>query len=48
MAYPKPVPAFTQDAFQETMERVRGSTVPDEEKRAVAELREEMQRADEK
>ena len=43
MAYPKPVPAFTQEAFNETMERVEESTVPEEEVAAVAELRAEMQ-----
>lgn len=39
MAYPKPVPAFTPDAFDETLNRVEESTVPDEEKDAVAEIR---------
>ena len=42
MAYPKPVPAFTPDAFDETMDRVEESTVPDEEKAAVAQLRAEI------
>lgn len=42
MAYPKPVPAFTPDAFRETMDRVEETTVPDEEKVAVDELRAEM------
>ncbi|SIS18889.1 hypothetical protein SAMN05421752_12122 [Natronorubrum thiooxidans] len=42
MAYPKPVPAFTPDAFRETMNRVEETTVPDEEKAAVDELRAEI------
>ena len=42
MAYPKPVPAFTPDAFRETMDRVKETTVPDEEKVAVDELRAEI------
>lgn len=42
MAYPKPVPAFTPDAFRETMDRVEEATVSDEEKAAVDELRMEM------
>jgi|AntDeeMetageno51_2_1112566.scaffolds.fasta_scaffold00810_9 hypothetical protein len=43
MAYPKPVPAFTQAAFDETIERVEQTTVPDEEVAAVTELRAELQ-----
>lgn len=43
MAYPKPVPAFTQEAFNETMERVEEATVPEEEITAVSELRAELQ-----
>ena len=43
MTYPKPVPAFTQEAFDETMERVEQATVPEEEVAAVAELRAELQ-----
>lgn len=42
MAYPKPIPAFTPDAFSETFDRVEEATVPDEEKDAVDELRAEM------
>ena len=42
MVYPKPVPAFTPDAFDETMDRVKETTVPDEEKAAVDALRAEI------
>lgn len=42
MSYPKPVPAFTPEAFKETLERVSEGTVDEEEKDAVAALREEM------
>ena len=47
MSYPKPVPAFTPEAFEETLERVAEGTVEEEAKVAVTSLREEMRDEDE-
>jgi hypothetical protein len=44
MAYPKPVPAFTPKAFEETLDRVREGEVSEDERAAVDALREEMRR----
>jgi len=43
MTYPKPVPTFTPEAFDETIVQIEQATVPDEEIAAVAELRAELQ-----
>ena len=46
MAYPKPVPAFTPEAFEETLDRVEQGAVSDEEIAAVEALRADMKSED--
>lgn len=44
MAYPTPIPTFTSAAFEKTLDRIEESTVSEEEKAAVDEVRTELQR----